>query len=56
MKIYISKSNQANPNLLIRHRNELKELGFEILEYLDGDYWAFINGLFEKTEAAIIVS
>lgn len=37
-KVYLAKSNHANPNKLISLRNQLKDLGVEIVEYKGGQY------------------
>jgi len=37
-KVYLSKSNMSNPNVLIQMRNDLINAGFEILEWVGGPY------------------
>lgn len=37
-KIYLSKSNRANPDYVMLVRTHLEELGYEVLEHQGGDY------------------
>jgi len=55
-KIYLSKSNQSNPNLVAEVRQALKDTGHEVIEYQGGNYNAFIDGVFESTKGIVVIS
>jgi len=55
-KVYLSKSNQSNPNLVAKIRQELKDNKYEVIEYQGGNYPEFIDGVFNSTNAIVVIS
>lgn len=55
-KIYISKSNQANPEHLLNLRTKLKNQNHDVIEFMGGNYAEFIANAFDGVAKVYIIS
>lgn len=55
-KAHISKSNQANLDLLLKLRKDLTTKGYDFKEFQGGDYYKFIEGAFDHEPILFVIS